>query len=290
MRGSVNITEVPFRSAEATPPGVQVLSFGALLDRAQGHRINPSSPMRPSFHHLVAVRDGQLDCSVDFTDHRLVEGDLIWVRPGQILQFGPQLATSRGIVVLFAAGFLDDATAAATLADRPAGSLAPVSSAALAPVIEMLAEEYDNPSALPADVHIAIVRHALSILLLRIGNHALRSSEPAGAAFEAFRRAVEDGFTRSHRVEDYAHQLGYSVRTLTRASIAATGRGAKHFIADRVLLEAKRLLVHSDLSGTAIAAHIGMPDPTTFGKFFRRQTGETPASFRHRQRGVPDRG
>jgi AraC-like DNA-binding protein len=80
------------------------------------------------------------------------------------------------------------------------------------------------------------MRHVLSILLLRIGNHALRSSEPADAAFEAFRRAVEDGFTRTHRVEDYAHQLGYSVRTLTRASRVATGDGAKRLIQERVLL------------------------------------------------------
>jgi AraC-like DNA-binding protein len=282
----MNITEVPFRSSEATPPGVQVLSFDALLDRARGHQINPSAPLRPSFHHLVAMRGGWLDCSVDFTDHRLVEGDLIWVKPGQILQFGPQLETSQGIVVLFAPGFLDDATASAAHADRPDRSLAPVRSPALLSLTEMLGAEYHNPNGLPAAIHIAIVRHVLSILLLRIGNHAHRSSEPRDAAFEAFRQAVEDGFAQAHQVEDYAHQLGYSVRTLTRASRVATGHGAKRVIQDRVLLEAKRLLVHSDFTSTAIAAHIGMPDPITFGKFFRRHTGETPGAFRDRIRGV----
>jgi AraC-like DNA-binding protein len=55
-------------------------------------------------------------------------------------------------------------------------------------------------------------------------------------------------------------------------------------------LEAKRLLVRTELTSTAIAGHIGMTDPTTFGKFFRRQTGETPASFRDRLRGVHNRG
>jgi AraC-like DNA-binding protein len=276
----MNITEVPFRSSEATPPGVQVLSFDALLDRASGHRINPSAPMRPSFHHLVAVRGERLDCSVDFTEHQLVEGDLIWVRPGQILQFGPQLETSQGIVILFAPGFLDDATASAAHADRPDASLVPVRSPALLPLTGMLADEYDNPGGLPAAIHIAIIRHVLSILLLRIGNHGHRSSEPADAAFEAFRQAVEDGFAHTHRVEDYARQLGYSVRTLTRTSHLATGYGAKRVIQERVLLEAKRLLVHTGLTNAAIAARIGMPDPAAFGKFFRHQTGETPTTFR----------
>jgi AraC-like DNA-binding protein len=276
----MNITEVPFRSSEATPPGVQVLSFDALLDRARGHLINPSAPMRPTFHHLVAVRGGRLDCSVDFTEHQLVDGDLIWVRPGQILQFGPQLETSQGIVALFAPGFLDDATASAAQADRPDASLVPLRSPALLPLTEMLADEYHNPSGLPAAIHIAIIRHALSILLLRIGNHGHRSSQPADAAFEAFRQAVEDGFAHTHRVEDYARQLGYSVRTLTRTSHLATGYGAKRVIQERVLLEAKRLLVHTDLTNAAIAARIGMPDPAAFGKFFRHQTGETPTTFR----------
>ncbi len=91
---------------------------------------------------------------------------------------------------------------------------------------------------------------------------------------------------RTHRVEDYARQLGYSVRTLTRASHVATGFGAKRVIQERVLLEAKRLLVHTELTSTAIAGRLGMPDPAAFGKFFRHQTGETPATFRDRARGV----
>jgi AraC-like DNA-binding protein len=286
----MNITEVPFRSSEATPPGVQVLSFDALLDRARGHMVDPSAPMRPSFHHLVAVRGGRLDCSVDFTEHQLVEGDLIWVRPGQILQFGPQLETSQGIVVLFAPGVLDDATASAAHADRPDASLVPLPSPALLPVTEMLADEYDNPGGLPAAIHIAIIRHVLSILLLHIGNHGHRSNEHADAAFEAFRQAIEGDFAHTHRVEDYARQLGYSVRTLTRASHVATGYGAKRVIQERVLLEAKRLLAHTELTSTAIAGRVGMPDPAAFGKFFRRQTGETPATFRDRIRGAGNSG
>jgi AraC-like DNA-binding protein len=134
------------------------------------------------------------------------------------------------------------------------------------------------------------VRHALSVLLLRIGNHEHRSSQPRDAAFEAFRQSVENGFAHTHRVEDYARQLGYSVRTLTRTSRVATGYGAKRVIQERVLLEAKRLLVHTDLTSTAIAGHVGMPDPAAFGKFFRRQTGETPATFRDRRRGAANSG
>ena len=80
--------------------GVQVLSFDALLDRARGHRINPRTPMRPTFHHLMAIRGGQLDCSVDFTEHQLLEGELIWVKPPTrdlIKSIRPAIAEARVI-------------------------------------------------------------------------------------------------------------------------------------------------------------------------------------------------
>src|SRR6185503_18063124 len=189
----MNITEVPLRSAEATPAGVQVLSFDALLHRARGHRIDPSAPMRPSFHHLVAMRRGRLDCSVDFTDHQLAAGDLIWVKPGQILQFGPQLATAEGIVVLIAPGFLDDATASAAHADRPDRTLTPVRSQPLLRLTELLADEYPNAGGLPAAIHVAILRHVLSILLLRIGNR-----ERPSLAIRRSRRSVRPSKTASH--------------------------------------------------------------------------------------------
>jgi hypothetical protein len=52
----------------------------------------------------------------------------------------------------------------------------------------------------------------------------------------------------------------------------------------------KVLLVHAELTSTAIAGRVGMPGPAAFGKFFRRQTGETPPSFRDRLRGVHNGG
>ncbi|MFD5967865.1 helix-turn-helix transcriptional regulator [Streptomyces sp. NPDC060311] len=91
---------------------------------------------------------------------------------------------------------------------------------------------------------------------------------------------VEEGFGRTHRVEDYAARLGYSPRTLTRATRAALGCGAKRFIDDRVLLEAKRLLVHPDLPQATIGERVGFAHPTVFSAFFRQHTGMTPTEFR----------
>jgi AraC-like DNA-binding protein len=81
-------------------------------------------------------------------------------------------------------------------------------------------------------------------------------------------------------VADYADRLGYSVRTLTRASAAATGRSARELVDARIALEAKRLLAYTDLPASAVGRRLGFSEPTNFGKFFLRRTGITPAAFR----------
>ena len=61
---------------------------------------------------------------------------------------------------------------------------------------------------------------------------------------------------------------------------------AKAFIASRISLEAKRLLVHTDLSVTLIAESLGFEEATNFIKFFKREAGCTPAEFRREQDAV----
>jgi AraC-like DNA-binding protein len=74
------------------------------------------------------------------------------------------------------------------------------------------------------------------------------------------------------------------VRTLTRASLLATGRTAKQLLDDRVALEAKRLLAESDLPVAEIGVRLGFGEATNFGRFFARTVGCSPGRFREDSR------
>jgi AraC-like DNA-binding protein len=56
----------------------------------------------------------------------------------------------------------------------------------------------------------------------------------------------------------------------------AAGVAAKEYIDRRVLLEAKRLLVHGDQPAAKIAARLGFSSATNFSKFFRQRAGTSP--------------
>ena len=96
----------------------------------------------------------------------------------------------------------------------------------------------------------------------------------------AFRDAVERDFAVEHSVAGYASRLGYSVRTLSRATRSATGVSPKELVDARILLEAKRLLAHTDLPIARVGASLGFTDPSNFTAWFTTRERLSPASFR----------
>ncbi|MEV7323085.1 AraC family transcriptional regulator [Streptomyces sp. NPDC093970] len=290
--GHRDVTEVPYIPSVGAPPGVEVFDFRALVERAASHDVDPYSPVRVAFHELITVRSGVLRYALDFADEELSEGAWMWARPGQIHQFRSDLTAAEGVVIMVDPGFVRAATAQAAGLDRYPGQgpLVPdaTAAAALRDILVPLENEFRATRDLPLEVRVEVLRHLLAALLLRLSEvPGARGDTAAGdEVFRRFRQAVERDYTRNHRVEDYAAELNYSVRTLTRATRAAAGRGAKRFIDDRVLLEARRLLVHTDLSATAVGERLGFPGATVFTKFFRRGAGMTPGAFRASARGT----
>lgn len=273
------------------PAGGEVLSLAGLRSRVDADVL--TRPQRPAFHSALTLAAGTVTATVDFVDVQTEGGEWLWVRPGQVLQWR-DFAGAEGTLVLFRPEELGPETAAVT---RSAGFGGPVlrpgsedDQRALEMAVLHLEREYTSFGGLPADVHTHLLRHLLAVLVLRLGHTAQRHNHATAApddTYSRFQDAVEEHFTRTHRVEDYARRLGYSPRTLTRATHRTAGISAKAFIARRVALEAKRMLAHTDWSASQIAARLGFSSATNFGKFFVQHTGTRPGAFRRTIRGNP---
>ncbi|MFJ9732236.1 helix-turn-helix domain-containing protein [Streptomyces sp. NPDC101171] len=246
------------------------------------HRVH-----RIDFHVVMLFTDGPVRHMVDFAEYRAEAGDLLWIRPGQVHRFA-QSSEYRGTVLTMQPGFLPRATVEATGLYRydlpPLLRPGPEQLSALRAALEQLRREYEDTETLPLSLHTAVLRHNLTAFLLRLAHLAASSAEaarrPADSTFTLFRDAVEKGFATQHSVSAYADALGYSRRTLVRAVRAATGETPKGFIDKRVVLEAKRLLAHTDLPIGRVGAAVGFPDAANFSKFFQLHTGFTPVAFR----------
>ncbi|MEU2711998.1 AraC family transcriptional regulator [Streptomyces sp. NPDC007205] len=246
------------------------------------HRVH-----RIDFHVVMLFTDGPVRHMIDFAEYQAGAGDLLWIRPGQVHRFSRE-TVYRGTVLTMQPGFLPRATVEATGLYRydlpPLLHPHPDRLTALQASLDQLRREYEDTATLPLSLHAAVLRHTLTAFLLRLAHLAASSAEvtrqQTDSTFTRFRDAVEHGFATNHSVSAYADALGYSRRTLVRAVRAATGGTPKGFIDKRVVLEAKRLLAHTDMPIGRVGAAVGFPDAANFTKFFHLHSGQTPVAFR----------
>lgn len=95
-----------------------------------------------------------------------------------------------------------------------------------------------------------------------------------------FKELLEKNFRKEKSVKRYALDLNQSEKLLHKATTQLIDKTPKQIIDERILLEIKRLLVHSTLSIKEIAYDLGFEEPTNFIKYFRKQMNITPAEFR----------
>ncbi|MEU8085272.1 AraC family transcriptional regulator [Micromonospora sp. NPDC049101] len=226
---------------------------------------------------LILTTRGHGDAELDFHLLPCRPGTLLRVRAGQVLRCaGPQFdATVVSWVPEALRGFDVDLDAPVTWRQLAGED----EDAVISEVSQLAVDCQRHPDSHPAR---ALLRHQLAVLLLRLTlASADRSApRPEDETFHRFCQEVEHGYPRSRRVEDYAAGLRCSVRTLTRACLAVTGRSAKQVIDERVALQAGRLLAATDQPIAQIGRQLGFSEPTNFGRFFTREVGVSPGAFR----------
>lgn len=80
--------------------------------------------------------------------------------------------------------------------------------------------------------------------------------------------------------QHYAQHLNVHVNSLNRAVKEITGKSTTAHISERIITEAKALLLHTDWSISEIAYALGFEYPTYFNNFFKKATATNPKSFR----------
>lgn len=95
-----------------------------------------------------------------------------------------------------------------------------------------------------------------------------------------FKQLIEENFVNQHLVRDYAESLNVTPNHLNETVRQLTGFTAKDLIKERLILEAKRLLSHTELNITEIALRLNFEDQSYFSRFFKKNIGIAPNEFR----------
>jgi len=95
-----------------------------------------------------------------------------------------------------------------------------------------------------------------------------------------FKNLIETNYINNRLPKDYAELLYITPNHLNALCNDLLGIPAGEVIRNRVVLEAKRLLINPQLGITEVANHLNFADNSYFTKFFKKQAGITPEEFR----------
>jgi AraC-like DNA-binding protein len=248
--------------------------------------------LRPHYHDFfqMMLLRGSGSIMHDFRDYRVGGSTLIFLSPGQVHTIHPRRGFG-GIIVSFTQSFFDhDSPPPSGLFDLP--FFFPIEASPLLVVprpdrfrIGEVFDEMEQEFEAAQNGSGEILRAWLHILFARVRRlYALDRPRPTATRqsriVREFHLAVERGFRTDSDLSAYARELDITANHLNDLIRAETGRSAGSIIRQRRLLDAKRLLSHSELSVAEIGYQVGFEDPSYFGRFFRRETGRTPAEFR----------
>lgn len=284
-----------------TIPSLQMSDYGHDRLRDQGVVVMPlevsmsQEPQRliPHFHdffQLFLIR-GPAKLMHDFSDYDVTGVNLFFLSPGQVHTIYPRDPGMHGTVSSFTQAFFDHhAPPPSMLFELPfffSAGVAPwfqVKETEAARIITLFADlqrEYDRDQSEVLEVLRCLLRIIfVEASRLYAAHHPVNETSRSALLVRQFQLAVEHHFREWQALAPYAKHLGVTVNHLNDVIHDETGHSAGEIIRQRRLLDAKRLLLHSDLSVSEIGYQTGFQDPSYFSRFFRREAGQTPAEFR----------
>jgi AraC family transcriptional activator of pobA len=263
-----------------------VVHCEAIFDRASLHSWELAPHRHARLHQVILVRSGGGLARLDDRREVLVPNILANVPAGAIHAFSFEPGT-QGWVVTLASEFLDENLSAQEgLRQHLSVAFVADSDEMIALLMDQIFREFAQRRFARAQV----LRSFCGALLgaaARAGAektqaNSVREFSPLAKKFEDLR---EEHFRKHWKVLDYAKALGVSPTHLSRALRAATGLSAAHLIQQRLIQEARRNLVFTNLPISTISYTLGFEDPAYFSRVFAAATGVSPRLFRARLSG-----
>ena len=251
-------------------------------------------PHRLGFYEIALVTSGRGRLELDGVGAEVAPGTVLVTRPHETRRWQLAHAHLQGRLAFFEADFLDAFFADPCFVGRIPALTRPAAGRAITPsrrrfdaLLELVGEMAEEVGALRSDSsHLlrADVYRLLTLLQRESPPLPRRAAADPAPLATRFAEQLAAETRMGDSVARHAERLGTSTRALNRSLRVAFGRTAGELIQAHVLLAAKRLLLQTDLSATAIAERLNFSDDAYFSRFFRRRTGLPPGTFRDRHK------
>ena len=241
-----------------------------------------------NFYLVIFIKEPQIQRQTDMIPPESLAGKIYFTTVGH-QKLNKQILPPSASVLAFQPEFLElgenikwaSLSVFRNLADVTTVMLSPAEIQHVESVFDILHAEYKAHTNFREEM-IGTYARVLIIILSRLCELQNKNPElPKDyALYNRYISALEDNFKKKHFVSEYAAMMNMTESRLNELIKFQSGKTAKLHIHDRILLEAKRLLYHTEKSVKEIAYALGFRYDSYFSRFFKRMMKMSPSDYR----------
>ena len=259
----------------------------ASLDCFQSNKILQSDDL----YKILWLQSGEAIAMVDGIKYQLQENQILFLTPLHQLklhEFSEQLISlvfNREFYCIqqhdhevSCYGYLFFGSSEVPLVD-----LNPKEQASFQLLLQVMQEEFENTDHIQGEMLQVLLKRFL-IKCTRLARKTLVNPEIKQDKLDLVRQfnvLVEMHFKSKHKVAEYADILNKSPKTISNLFREYNNKSPLQVIKDRIILEAKRMFIHTDKSAKEIAYELGFEDAAHFSRFFKKTVGKSPTEFKN---------
>lgn len=246
--------------------------------------VAPLSPHRHDFEELLIITRGDIVHFIDAKKEEVSGPVVIYVAEGKVHQFIPD-NTARGWIVRYSSEFIPESkfhfySYFLDWINYKLDSNFCINS--LDDLCRMMLRELQQ---MPPEY--STLKHLLNALISKLeaeGDTPYKQNEGTGnsqlVSFNNFLKILQYNYKRPEGVQFYADKMNTSARNLNLICTTVFGKSVSEIIETRKLIEARNLLLNSDMSVSEIGYELGYSEKSYFSRVFRKKTGLSPTEFR----------
>jgi len=266
-------------------------------DRIQVFEINGKidleGTIRAHNYHLIMLDSGELTVDINFRIFRMKPFSTLHISSGEVIRMIDTSNNISGFHIVFSPGFQTEmrTTRKSPISiqlkkEFPYQEFTEKEYEFLQTSVERLIIYTNNTSHHYQPI---VVKNEVHSLLLNISNkrrqlhgYTIDNANHQEMIRERFRSLVEGHSCEQHSVSWYADALRISPDYLSKIIREYDGTSARVWISKDIISKAEFLMHQSDLSIKEISDKLNFPDQSSFGRFFKSNTGQSPKDYRRK--------
>lgn len=250
------------------------------------------NPHRHNYYSVIWSFTATGKHIIDFKEYPILPQNIFFVNPDQVHQIITN-PNPTGYVILFTPEFLEknsirtDFISNLRLFQKRDESAALPINDNMSEKLKVFADQMIVAFNSKNDLSLETIGAYLKLFLIECNGHCslhsntnTQSVEVGKSIVKNFKTIVEEQYSKWHQVKKYADKLNVTPNYLNEVIKSTLGISAKDFIQNRLVLEAKRLIIFTDKSSKEIGYDLGFEDPSHFSKFIKSQAGQSLQDFK----------